>query len=77
MKNKLLTDKEKKYLREIIKPFKDNVECVQKEYLDEHFRLIVIYLKDDKEFDLQPFNVYDMYCEMEDEKPYTLEELGL
>lgn len=74
----ILTEKETAYLSAIIKPFRKDVECIEKlnpsclngkQYL--RIELINDY------FTLPVFEKVTMYKGMETDKAYTLEELGL
>lgn len=71
----ILDDKEKEYLSNVIRPFKDKVRCIVKRSvsLEEY---ITIALKDDNIY-LPDFKKNTMYKNMELFKKYTLEELGL
>ena len=79
----LLTAKEKNYLENIIRPFKDRAKFIRKNVgcTDNAFIRICICKYDDIEypdfFTLPYFNGTEMYTGMEKNKWYTLEELGL
>lgn len=74
----ILDEAEKRYLRGVIRPFRDKVEYIKKyfshtvgkEYLQ-------VKLKEDRPMNLPYFEVNAMYKEMKKEKEYTLEELGI
>lgn len=77
----ILDEIEKKYLRNIIKPFRDRVIYIKKNKLhDKYFIVINIYsdftIEKTDYIDL-PFFKNDMYKGMEVGKNYTLEALGL
>lgn len=73
----ILTDKEKAYLSAVIKPFRNNVMFIRKRRsaLNEK-EFILIELKNNR-FSLPYFEGNTMYKGMEEDKQYTLEELGL
>ena len=74
----ILDEVERKYLSGVIRPFKNEVECIRKVsndyYKSEH---IVIYFKDRMNMPFPYFKKDTMYKNMELNKEYTLEELGL
>ena len=74
----ILTDKEKNYLREVIKPVRDKVEEIIKirnnTFLIE---FIKIYLKDCDDISLYAFEPNTQFKGMEADKKYTLKDLGL
>lgn len=80
-KEEILDEKEKEYLRAVIKPFRDRVKyiikikgCMENEY-------IAIYIKsineDSERVALPYFEKNTMYKGMEVSEKYSLEELGL
>lgn len=72
---KILTDKEKAYLSAVIKPFRDNIKSIRKmSSITKEF--ILIELKRDV-FSFPVFEKGTMYKGMEEEREYTLKELGL
>ena len=78
----ILDDKEKEYLSNVIKPFRDKVFTVSKQiYGDAHYiqiRMSTLYRNTVYEFfNLPSFKPETMYKGMEINKKYTLEELGL
>ena len=76
-KKEILDEVEKKYLRNIIRPFKNKVKAISKRK-GEKEDYIEIYMKREYEtFDLPCFKKGTMYKGMEEYKEYTLEELGL
>ena len=81
-KPEILDEAEKRYLKQVIRPYKD-VKSIQK-YIFSNKRLakIQIWVPDIRgtgcwSIDLPPFKKDTMYKNMEDNKPYTTEELGL
>ena len=78
----VLDDKEKEYLGNIIKPFRDRIICIKK-YEDPQDEYLGIHLKyyanetDSETIVFPSFGKRTMYKGMEVEKEYTLEELGL
>lgn len=72
----ILDDKEKEYLDNIIRPFKDRVTYIAKRQVNE-FQYIFIRLKDDEYIVLPVFKKDTMYKNMKLQKNYTLKELGL
>lgn len=77
--SKILTDKEKAYLSAVIKPFRKDVECIEKveSYYGENEFIHITMKKDDDYCELPDFENGTMYKGMEANKTYTLEELGL
>ena len=74
--NEILDNKEKEYLTNVIKPFKDKILYIEKrEHLDEEYINIVIKGYDTTTF--PNFKKGTMYKGMETYRSYTLEELGL
>lgn len=77
-KPKILTDKEKDYLSAVIKPFRGDVEYIEKinhsNVNDDQY--LCIALENDRCV-LPNFKKGTMYKGMEVDKAYTLEELGL
>ena len=71
----ILDDKEKEYLSNFIKPFRNKVEHIVKDG-NSTKEYIVINLKDESIY-LPYFKKDTMYKNMELDKEYTLEELGL
>lgn len=81
-KPEILDEAEKRYLKQVIRPYKD-VKSIQK-YIFSNKRLakIQIWVPDIRgtgcwSIDLPPFKKDTMYKNMEDNKAYTTEELGL
>lgn len=75
----ILTDKEKAYLSAVIKPFREEVKCINKTYNDivNHITYIRIDFLNKDFISLPLFKREAMYKGMECDKEYTLEELGL
>lgn len=79
----ILNDAEKRYLENVIRPFKNRVKFIRKNVTTNKCAYICIdlYLYDDSGdldfFSLPYFDDEKMYTGMEKEKCYTLEELGL
>ena len=79
-KPQILDEKEKEYLSAVIKPFRKDVECIEKSYFLSdlgHREYIRIYLQNYEILSLPSFEATTMYKGMEEGKCYTLEELGL
>lgn len=76
VEKEILDDKEREYLSNVIRPFRDKVEYIIKfDLLPEEY--ISICLPEHETIDLPCFKRGTMYKGMEIEKEYTLEELGL
>lgn len=76
---KILNRKEKKYLKNVLKPFKDRFIIIRKVNRDE-IEFISIILKKGKSFEyayLLSFEKNTLFKNMELNKQYTLKELGL
>lgn len=77
----VLDKEEKEYLSAVIKPFRDRVICIKKVsstlYDDREFIEITIDNLFAKRFDFPYFKKNSMYRDMESDRKYTLEELGL
>ena len=79
-KVEILDEVEKRYLKNVIRPFRDKVEAIKKEIicLDEKDEEgIIISLKDGQFIRLPRFKPNTMYKNMNIYKNYTLKELGL
>lgn len=80
---KFLRKKEKEYLSAIIKPFKDKIKFIIKQfsYWDGNAYYLSICMKNEnnesEEITLPYFKRETMYNNMKPKKEYTLEELGL
>ena len=74
----MLTEEEKAYMTEVIKPFRDKVKSITKledAYFKEEY--IYIFVKGSANAVLPRFDENTMYKGMELGRRYTLEELGL
>lgn len=77
-KPEILDDVEKRYLNNVIRPFRDKVKYIKKyfsrtvgkEYLQ-------VKIEEDRPMNLPYFELNTMYIGMEQNKGYSLEELGL
>ena len=74
-KEPILTEEEKAYLSEVIKPFRDEVTGILKG--DNGSEFIRISVENDGAFRLPYFKKGSMYKNMKTNKKYKLEELGL
>ncbi len=75
----ILDETEKKYLNNVIKPFRKKVTFIQKDSnrFNRVKEFIRIGIKNDTEITLPYFEIGTMYKRMEAYKHYTLSELGL
>ena len=80
----ILDEKEKEYLKAVIKPFRNRVKTIERIKNKEWERIVVFYKDYDDTRDhvrsymsLPMFEAGTMYKGMELNKEYTLEELGL
>ena len=73
----LLTPKEKEYLENVIRPFKDKVRYIAKSEMDNNLEYLCIDIKDDYHLCFPNFLRNKYYKNLEIEKKYTLKELGL
>lgn len=74
----ILDKVEKEYLSAVIKPFRDQVDYIEKySFDDEDEEFICIAFKDDNSFSFPAFKKGAMYAGMLPIKEYTLKELGL
>ena len=79
-KVEILDEVEKRYLRGVIRPFRDKVKSIEKvtrSYDDEHESFINIDIDNDENIMLPYFYTDTMYKGMKLDEKYTLEELGL
>ena len=81
-KERILDEEEKKYLSAIIRPFRDRVEYISKGDCIDKTSYITIAIKHidiniNENIRLPYFETNKMYKGMEDQKRYTLEELGI
>jgi len=74
---KILDDTEKRYLKAVIRPFKNRVINIVKENCCDGNCYISISLNNAEEILLPNFKKGTMYNGMEEDKRYTLKELGL
>lgn len=74
-KEPTLTEEEKAYITEVIKPFRDKVTGILKG--DNGSEFIRIFVENDGAFRLPYFKKGSMYKNMKTNKKYKLEELGL
>lgn len=75
---KILDEVERRYLERVLRPFKDEVDYIEKQPssgTEEEF--IHFYIRNDFNFIFPNFKKQTMYKGMELYKPYTLDELGL
>lgn len=75
-KIEILDEVEKRYLRGVIRPFRDKVKYIVLKSLCSNEAYILIKLENDI-INLPVFEINTMYKNMEKDKEYTLEELGL
>lgn len=74
----ILDNEERRYLTNIIRPFKKVVKTITKVDLNSELAFINIHMKNEMDnIELPCFMKESMYKGMELNKPYTLEELGL
>ena len=79
-KKEILDEEEKRYLRGVIRPFRDRVKYIKKFVFPTYNSMIEIGIERDNStwhISLPPFATNDMYKGMKDDKEYTLEDLGL
>lgn len=78
-RKEILNDKEKEYLSDFIKPFRDRVQHIKKWYDNNNDKYLISAEYKDGSFPTNfPFlEEKDMYKNMEVDRAYTLEELGL
>ena len=76
-KEPILDEVEKRYLRGVIRPFRNMVAFIKKTCNCAGFQWIEIAVKGNKTIALPGFKNDKMYKGMKLEKEYTLEELGL
>lgn len=79
----ILDDVERRYLAAVIKPFRNRVVFIRKDYISENYEQIIIRVKsitassDIADIPLPFFKAGEMYKSMKMYKEYTPEELGL
>ena len=76
-KPNILEEKEKEYLAAVIKPFREKVKYIQKCFDLGNEAYIYIYVKKCGSMIFPTFRRGTMYKGMEENKRYTLEDLGL
>lgn len=76
-KEQILDDAEKEYLSAVIKPFKSDVVSINKIKMGKCKAFLFIKINGYNSFSLPSFESGKMYRNMELNKEYTLEELGL
>ena len=76
LEKEILDEEEKEYLTNVIKPFRNKVEYIIKRIFRKE-EYIKIVIKNDCDMYFPSFKKGTMYKGMEEEKEYTLEELGL
>ena len=76
-KDEILTEKEKNYIYNLIKPFLNEVVRIVKNNYFDREEFISITSKDDMDITLPNFEKGKYYKNMKLEKNYSLEELGL
>lgn len=79
-KPEILDEAEKRYLRNVIRPFKDKVKYVKKIVFFDGNTKISIRIEENNKIwyiEFPPFEKDRMYKGMEEDKEYTLEDLGL
>lgn len=79
-KAEILDDTEKNYLRSVIRPFRDRIKYIRKITFSDGDAKISIKIKENIHtwyIELPPFKKDVMYKNMEPNKEYRLEELGL
>lgn len=74
--NKILTESEKEYLSNIVKPFKEQVKYIKK-VVEVKKSYVIIMLINDERICLPWFETSKYYINMEPVYPYTLKELGI
>lgn len=75
-KEDILDEAEKRYLRDVIRPFRSKVKTISKQKEDYQAEYIQISLENTAGY-LPDFKTNTMYKNMETNKEYTLKELGL
>lgn len=75
----ILDEKEKEYLRTVIRPFKNEIKYIIKKesYVRGYREYIRIIFKDNDDMYFKDFKKGTMYKGMQTNKEYTLKELGL
>lgn len=73
----ILTNEEKAYLSAVIKPFRKDIKYITKKDFVKAKEYLLIKMRDLSTAGLPLFEKETMYKEMEEDRKYTLEELGL
>lgn len=73
----ILTEKEKAYLSAVIKPFRKDVAYIEKCIFSMDTDYVLISTKTNETVNLPNFRRKSLYTGMEENRRYTLEELGL
>ena len=74
----LLTKKEKEYLENLLRPFKEVIDFIKKaNSIDKSLQFIRIKLCDGERINLPYFNFNEYYKNLASDKEYTLKDLGL
>lgn len=75
----ILDAKEKSYLEGVLRPFKDKIKFIKKtdNFTSDKEMICIYYTEENYSWNLPPFEIYSMYKNMEFNKRYTLQELGL
>lgn len=77
-KEEILDKAEKKYLSNVIRPFRDKIEAIYKyKLINSNKEFISIRIKNCTDLDFPGFQEMTKYKGMKINKKYTLEELGL
>lgn len=76
-KEPILDDAERKYLADVIRPFRNKIDTISKFNTFDDRQYIYIGMKDRRWSNLPCFPKGTMYKGMEDGKHYSLKELGL
>ena len=76
-KEPILDDAERKYLSDVIRPFRKKVDTVSKFHTANTMQYIYLQMKDKNGWTLPLFKKGTMYKGMVQGKHYTLDELGL
>ena len=76
-KTEILDEAEKRYLRGVVRPFKDKIKTIEKNKMDDTEYIFIKFENWLDNFALPNFKEKTMYKNMETNKSYTLEELGL
>ncbi len=73
----ILDEAERKYLSDVIRPFRDRIEYILKSSFTTGREFLHMKTKDGDMMDMFPFEPNKMYKGMKLNKEYSLEELGL